>query len=284
MYNIYQLLVSPETKEPLYFNKTNELLICNDGEYQIVEGIPILLPKDKPKYIFHYQRDAEVFDYFEQRYKETEHEERRVYQYVLSRIPPRAKVIADVGCGNGWLSRRLLALDRVVISIDVAFNNVLKVLKLAPDENHFGIVADGYFLPFKDGSFDCMVASEVIEHLEKPEDFLEELIRATKSGGTIILTTPYKEKIRYSLCIHCNQPTPWNAHLHSFDEHKLDKMLAKFGNGIHWRFFKFGNSLIQYLRLYRILSILPFRIWKLFDGLLNLFFKPKHILIEIKKG
>jgi ubiquinone/menaquinone biosynthesis C-methylase UbiE len=157
------------------------------------------------------------------------------------------------------------------------------VLKLYPDEKHFGVVAEGSHLPFKDACFDCVVASEVVEHLEHPVEFIRELVRIVKQFGTIILTTPYQEKIRYTLCIHCNKPTPWNAHLHSFDEKKLDEILSSLDLKIHWRYFKFGNSLVQYLRLYRLLQIFPFPCWRIFDRFLNLFFKPKHILIEIVK-
>lgn len=282
--NIFQLLVSPEKKLPLYFNKTNESLVSDEGEFQIVNGIPILIPLGKkPNYLIHYTKDAEIFDYFETRHKETESEERRVYQYVVSKIPPRAKIIADVGCGKGWLARHLLNMDRFVVSIDISLKNVKKVVETYPDEKHFGVVADGYFLPFKSESFDCTVASEVIEHLENPRDFIAELIRVTKSNGKIILTTPYKEKIRYTLCIHCNNPTPWNAHLHSFDEQKLENILKSIEQSLSWKFYKFGNSLIQYLRLYRFLRIFPFPIWKIIDRFLNLFFQPKHILIEITR-
>ncbi|MCX7909870.1 MAG: class I SAM-dependent methyltransferase [Ignavibacteria bacterium] len=283
MYNIFQLLVSPVNKLPLYYNKTNETLISDEGEFQIVEGIPILLSSKNPNYIIHYQKDAEIFDYFEFQFCETEKEFERVYQYVLSRIPPKAKLVADVGCGKGWLARSLLNMSRIVVSIDVSFTNVSKVLKKYPDENHFGVVADGYFLPFKDESFDCVVASEVIEHLEKPEEFIQELIRICKRNGKVVLTTPYREKIRYTLCIHCNKPTPWNAHLHSFDEINLNSILSISSGTCRWNFFKFGNSLIQYFRLYRLLSFLPFVVWKYCDKFFNLFFKPKHILVEIIK-
>ncbi len=283
MRNIFQLIVSPEKKLPLYFNKQNQTLVSNEGEFSICESIPILLPKKSLNYIEHYKKDSECFDYFEELFFETECEEQRIYQYILSKIPQKAKIIADVGCGKGWLAKKLLFLDRIVVSIDVSFENVSKVLKLYPDEKHFGIVADGYHLPFKNESFDCTVASEVIEHLEQPDKFISELIRVTKQNGSIILTTPYKEKIRKTLCIHCNKPTPLNAHLHSFDENKLNSILQTIGLGFQWKFGKFGNSFVRYLRLYKVLRFLPFRLWKILDAFLNLFYKPNHIIIEIQK-
>ncbi|MCX7880079.1 MAG: class I SAM-dependent methyltransferase [Ignavibacteria bacterium] len=284
MFNISNILVSPKEKKQLYFNIQSESLVSEESEFKIIEGIPILLPNGTvSNYVEHYQKDAIFFDYFEKKFYETVKEEERVHQYVFSRIPPSAKLIADIGCGNGWLARRLLLANRVVVSVDVSLENVKKVLNLYNDENHFGVVADGYFLPFKDNSFDCVVCSEVLEHLHKPLEFLNEILRVTKNNGKIILTTPYKEKIRYTLCIHCNRPTPWNAHINSFDEEFLNEIVKNLSFK-NYRYFKFGNALVQYLRLYRVLSIFPFVFWKIFDSIINrIYHRPKHWLIEIIK-
>ena len=80
--------------------------------------------------------------------------------------------------------------------------------KLYPNEKHFGITADSFHLPFNDNSFDSIIASEIIEHVYDPEGFIKELFRVVKKGGSLIVTTPYKEKIIYYLCVHCNQKTP----------------------------------------------------------------------------
>jgi len=44
--------------------------------------------------------------------------------------------------------------------------------------------------PFKDSSFECVLFSEVIEHLANPVNCLFEINRVMKKGGTLILTTP----------------------------------------------------------------------------------------------
>lgn len=287
MSSLFNTLVSPEKKSNLYFNKVSNNFASEEGNFEIRDGIPILLPKNYNSHMIeHYTKDAELFDYFEERFPETAKEEERLYQYILSKIPPQAKFIADVGCGRGWLAKPLLDFDRTVVSIDVSYTNVATVLQKYPSEYHYGVVADGYYLPFKDKTFDCIVASEVIEHLEKPSLFIAELFRVLKSGGKLILSTPYKEKIKYSLCIHCNKPTPHNAHLHSFDEDKLSRILSETlsKEKSEWKFYRFGNKLIQYLRFYRLLSFLPFSLWRFLDIILNLIFnKPVHILIVVSK-
>jgi len=45
-------------------------------------------------------------------------------------------------------------------------------------------------LPFESGMFDAAYATEVIEHCDRPEDWLRELIRVVRPGGRILLTTP----------------------------------------------------------------------------------------------
>lgn len=45
-------------------------------------------------------------------------------------------------------------------------------------------------LPLADNSVDVALSYETVEHVPKPERFLAELVRVTKPGGTIVLTTP----------------------------------------------------------------------------------------------
>lgn len=49
---------------------------------------------------------------------------------------------------------------------------------------------DAHNLAFNDRQFDCVVCSEVIEHLERPEVAVSEISRVLKSNGTAVLTVP----------------------------------------------------------------------------------------------
>lgn len=234
-------------------------------------------------YVEHYKTDAEKFDYFEERKGATEHDERRVHEYIESKMNPDIKTILDVGCGSAWVAKRFLTKNKNVISFDISEINVKKARNFYPAKNHYGLVGDSFFLPLKTNSVDCVIASEIIEHVVNPKAFARELFRVVKPGGELIITTPYKEILRYSLCIHCNQKTPVNAHIHSFDE----KILSGFFNNSETSkkvWYIFGNKVLIFLRTYVVLKFLPFGLWKAADKIANLLInKPAHILIKYCK-
>lgn len=235
-------------------------------------------------YIAHYKKDAIEFDYFEDRLPGTGHDERRVHEYIISKVPRNTKSILDVGSGSAWIAEHFAKNNVEVISLDIAVQNLIKAKNKIPSGNHKQVSSDSLKLPFKNDSIETVIASEIIEHIINPAEFVKELFRVVKPGGTLVITTPYKEIIRYCLCIHCNQKTPLHGHLHSFDEHKLlnlykDDSIKK----ISW--FVFGNKALIFLRTHVILKYFPFLLWKYFDKLMNFILnKPAHILVKYEKN
>jgi len=234
-------------------------------------------------YTQHYKIDAEKFNYFEERLGATADDEKRVHQSIISNVPANAESILDVGCGSAWVAEYFLKKSKKVFSLDISSINPVKALSKFPLAGHFGITADSYLLPFQDNSFDCVIASEIIEHMLYPGNFITELFRVVKPGCNLVITTPYKEVIRYSLCIHCNQQTPLHAHLHSFDENKLLPLYN--GTDLKTTYWKtFGNKILIFLRTYVILKYLPFGLWKLVDKLSNYIYNiPAHIMVVYEK-
>ena len=53
------------------------------------------------------------------------------------------------------------------------------------------IVASAYEIPLPDASFDTVLLTEVLEHLETPAVAIEEATRLLRAGGHLILTTPF---------------------------------------------------------------------------------------------
>ena len=233
-------------------------------------------------YVEHYKIDAEEFDYFEERTGATAHDERRVHEYILSKVKRNTNNILDVGAGSAWVASHYKKSEVKVVSLDISLCNVQKAKSIVPGENHKQIVADSFKLPFASNSFELVIASEIIEHVVDPTMFVEELFRVVKPSGKLIITTPYKEKLRYYLCVHCNKKTPIHAHIHSFDENKLLKISPM--NVMDTKYNLFGNKLLIFLRTYVVLKYIPFSFWRLTDSAFNRIKNiPVHILVEYHK-
>ncbi len=236
---------------------------------------------EKFNYIEHYKIDAEEFDYFEERTGASEHDERRVREFILSKVDKDVNSILDVGAGGAWVAKTFAEKNKKIVSLDISKRNVKKAKELVTNPFHFPIVSDSFFLPFIDDSFDLVIASEIIEHVLDPHKFVHELFRVVKPNGKLIITTPYKEKLRYFLCVHCNKKTPLHAHIHSFDEKNLSSYSPK-ESKTKWEIF--GNKHLIFLRTYILLKFLPFKIWRFIDKIFVKVLKmPVHIIVEYKK-
>ena len=166
-------------------------------------------------------------------------------------------------------------------SVDLGLANLRTIRARHPDATV--VVADSSRLPFRSGTFDCTVCSEVLEHVNDPAGVVDQLARALRVGGTAVLTTPYREKIRTYLCIHCNRPTPANAHIHSFDEARHRALLERADlrpDVLH----PMQNKLLVASRLSHLLRWAPYRFWRLVDALcMFVFRRANSILVRATK-
>lgn len=286
---LLERLVCPACKLRVEVDDLQSELHCPTCSYSVVDGIPIMMIKSKQPekkdfdYLEHYKKDAEEFDYFEKSTGATEHSERRIREYTTLQIPKEAKSILDVGCGSAWLAKEYMGKEVFICSLDATIVNTSKALKTYPSIYHAAVVADAYKLPFADGSFDCVVAAEIIEHVIDPSAFVKELLRVVSPTGVLVISTPYKEAIRYALCVHCNQKTPLNSHLHSFDENKLRNIYDPV-SAISFKWIAFNNKLLVFARTYTILRYLPFTLWRIIDSCANTLFDNRlNIITKVVK-
>lgn len=273
----FRLLRDPQSGQPL-------AALADDAVPTFVDPAPAALAQGF-NYAAHYATDAVEFDYFE------EYTDRLTAAHlnllrttVMKTVPADADLLLDVGCGSAFVASHFCPKGRHVVSMDIAPANVRKALERFPFDNHAGVVADAFRLPFADGTFDCIIASEIIEHTVDPQTFLVSLCSKLKPGGTLIVSTPYMERIAYSLCIHCNCKTPHNAHLHSFDKPRMQKLAAALPARID-SMRLVGNKLLLRTHLSMLFSHLGYSLWSLLDRLANrLLPRAEHFVIKIVKN
>lgn len=104
----------------------------------------------------------------------------------LKKLQPES--VLDVGAGEGFILQKLKDQHNATKfeGIEYVDDAIAIGKKLHPD-----IVikkGDIYKLPYKDNSFDVVLCTEVLEHLEKPKHALEELLRVSKKY--VLLSVP----------------------------------------------------------------------------------------------
>lgn len=101
----------------------------------------------------------------------------------LSSFPKKSKIL-DAGCGEGYLSQKLLKMGFNVYACDISAKKfVSKKIPFVP-------VDLNKKLPYKNNSFNVIVCLEVVEHLENPWLLLDEFYKILKNGGTLIISSP----------------------------------------------------------------------------------------------
>lgn len=106
----------------------------------------------------------------------------------------------DLGCGAGRHTFRALREGCVVIPADLddaALKDVAGMAYAMQAEGEvpgggaaMAAVADALTLPFRSGSFDRVIASEILEHIPRDERAMSEIFRVLRPGGTLAVSVP----------------------------------------------------------------------------------------------
>jgi SAM-dependent methyltransferase len=128
----------------------------------------------------------------------------------------RGKRVLDAGCGAGYGSAELADVAESVTAVDIAPEAVEYARAHYALPNLAFHQASCTALPFASGAFDLVVAFEVIEHLEKWRDFLEEVRRVLAPAGQLIVSTP--NRLYYTESRGTGGANPFHVHEFDFDE------------------------------------------------------------------
>jgi SAM-dependent methyltransferase len=102
-------------------------------------------------------------------------------KYFLGQLPKDARIL-EVGCADGWFGEHAVRHGWT----DVTGIDIVQPAAPLPHEFVHGDINDWQELGLTAGSFDAVIAFEVIEH----GDFYDALAALLKPGGKLMVTTP----------------------------------------------------------------------------------------------
>jgi len=114
-----------------------------------------------------------------------------VWRDLAALLPQVRGSIVDVGCG-AQPYRSLLEPDVEYVGIDTYDAKSVFGYE-TPDTRYY----DGFSWPLPDASTDTVLATETLEHVSEPRQFLSEASRVLRDGGRIILTVPFSARWHY---------------------------------------------------------------------------------------
>lgn len=109
--------------------------------------------------------------------------------------------VVDIGCGRGFYLQTLAGYRFIksLVGIETKDEYIAKAKGYLKNKKIKLKKGDVYSLPFKSNSVDCVILSEVLEHLPDEDSALREIRRVLKKGGNLIITVP-----------HYNFPCAWD--------------------------------------------------------------------------
>ena len=176
------------------------------------------------------------------------------YRYLLSGLRKHIKspaTVLNIGVGSGKLEALLIEAGYRVAALDPDVSAIGKLASMGVDART-GVAKH---LPFESGTFDAVIASEVLEHLDEDHciQTISEILRVLKPDGYFLGTVPYREHLADNLtvCPHCGERFHRWGHQQTFDESQLVAL------------FKDGFELVSLSRrVFVVWNVRPMRLLK----------------------
>ena len=157
--------------------------------------------------------------------------------------------LLDMGCGEGRHSiGAYIETQANILGLDLSMKDLKIAQKRLNDFDTSNIKsicqfggADIVSIPLLDSSLDAVICSEVLEHVNSPQESIKELIRVLKPGGVLALSVPryMPELICWKLSKEYSK-TP-GGHVRIFKHQQLKKL--GINNGLEYQSFHWAHGL-----------------------------------------
>ncbi|MBK9098368.1 MAG: class I SAM-dependent methyltransferase [bacterium] len=169
------------------------------------------------------------------------------YYPVYNYLKNKSKLnILEVGCSYGYLSYAIKKRQFHIKAIDIA-STPIKFARENFGDFFYNADIKEYAKRYNE-KFDLIIATEVIEHLENPFEFLKDCKKILNQDGKILLTTPNKDYSKSDSIWQTDLPP---VHLIWFSKRGIHALAEKLGFKVSFEDFskhypKFDNKLYKY--------------------------------------
>jgi len=150
-------------------------------------------------------------------------------------------LVLDAGAGFGRHAFEVARRGARIVALDYAMDEVVMTRntfgamiedKEILEDRFIGVLrGDATRLPFASGTFDRVITSEVLEHIQADVDAIAELVRVLKTGGTFACTVPteWPETINWRLSDEYHAPKAAGGHVRIYSATELKAKLRAAG-------------------------------------------------------
>lgn len=145
----------------------------------------------------------------------------RLITWALTKYAPRMRSFLEIGCGTGFiLSRVAVAFPKARLLGSEMFSTGLKFASSRVPGAEF-VQMDARDIPYID-EFEAIGAFDVIEHIEADTVVLQQMHRALKPGGIMLLTVPQHQWL-------WSQVDEYSCHVRRYDATDLHRKVEEAG-------------------------------------------------------
>lgn len=149
--------------------------------------------------------------------------------------------LLDMGAGGGRHAFEAVRRGAQVVAFDLGIDDLraaaatlyaMTLEEQLPTESSWMCVnGNALALPFPDGAFDRIIASEVMEHIPDDRGAACELARVLRPGGTIAVTVPsfFPELVNWAISSDYHAPASVGGHVRIYRRTEIEQRLTDAG-------------------------------------------------------
>jgi len=116
------------------------------------------------------------------------HLDGKLFTYLISQINIQGKQLADIGCGTGRHWPAIFSKEPAELTGFDVSGGMLQKLKEKYPKAYTRQITDNLFSDIPDASYDVIISTLTVAHIENIEEAIQSWARLLKSGGEIIIT------------------------------------------------------------------------------------------------